>query len=422
MKLKTLIVAILVLLGLSLVVYIARRPSAPVTTDARINKPLVDRAVIEKATKLRISDAGKTVELTRQPDGTWRDTSYYDMPADFSKLSGLVGNLTDAKLQRLVTTNAERMTRLEFKDTKIELFDAADKPLLSVTLGKNAEVGGGRYLRFGDEQKAYQANLNAWLDTEAKNWANAELINLKPDDVAKIEIPFAEGGPVVVSRAKKEDPWTAEKTPANQKIKTDKVASVLSSVGNIRFSETTPLDDANATAAKANLRTFKLTTFDNKTVTVAMGRKPEEKKLKAPAATTDGKSGPAALGSVADLTKKAEKKEGETKTGEEKKDDKPLAPEFDTIPAGPVFVFITHSDPSATVNALMQKRAFQISDYTFTGLPQKADELFEAAPPPAPAPAAAPTPPPSGDKDTAGEKKVGEEKKTSEAKKQDAKK
>jgi hypothetical protein len=38
------------------------------------------------------------------------------------------------------------------------------------------------------------------------------------------------------------------------------------------------------------------------------------------------------------------------------------------------------------VNALMVKRAFQIAEYTFTGLPQKADELFEAAPP-APAPA-----------------------------------
>jgi len=34
---------------------------------------------------------------------------------------------------------------------------------------------------------------------------------------------------------------------------------------------------------------------------------------------------------------------------------------------------------------LMQKRAFQIYEYTFTGLPQKADELFEALPVPPPA-------------------------------------
>jgi uncharacterized protein YneF (UPF0154 family) len=380
MRLKTLVIVIALLAVLSVGVFIARRPAPPPAADPRINQPLVDRGVIEKAAKLRISDAGKTVELVRT-EGTWRVPSYYDLPADFNKLSGFVGNLTDAKLQRLVTSNAERIARLEFKDTKIELFDSAGKELFSVTLGKTPETGGGRFVRFGNEQKAFLASLNAWLDTEPKNWANAELLNVKPEDVAKVEIPFTEGGPVTVSRAKKEDSWTADKTPANQRVKADKVSSVLSSIGNIRFSDTSPLDDPNVAAAKAHLRTLKLTTFDNKTITVAMGRKPEEKKLKPPTATTDGKTGPAALGSVSDLAKKEETKDGDTKDADEKKkEEKPLAPEYETIPAGPVYVFITSSDASAPVNALMQKRAFQVSEYVFTGLPQKVDELFEPAP------------------------------------------
>lgn len=382
MKLKTLIVSIVVLAALAVVVFIARRPEAPAAQDARVNQPLVERATAEKAARLRLSDAGKTVEVA-QENGAWRVPSYYDMPADFNKLSGFIGNLTDAKIQRLVTSNPDRISRLEFKDTKIELLDSASKPIWSATLGKNAETGGGRYVRFGDEQKAYLTNLSAWLDTDSKNWANAELLNLKADDVAKIEIPFAEGGPITVSRAKKEDAWTADKTPANQKVKADKVSALLGSVSNIRFSDTSTPDDAGVAVAKANLRTLKLTTFDNKTYTVALGRKPEEKKLK-PAA--DGKSGPAALGSVSDLNKKEEKAADEKG---EKKDDKPLAPEFETIPAGPVYAFITSSDAAAPVNTLMQKRAFQISDYTFTGLPQKADELFEPAAP-APAPEAKP--------------------------------
>jgi hypothetical protein len=388
MRLKTLLVTVLVLAVLSVGAYLARRPAPPAAADARINQPLVDRAAIEKAVKLRISEAGKTVELLRQPDGSWRVPSYHDLPADFTKLSGFIGNLVDAKLQRLVTTSAERIARLEFKDTKIELLDAGDKAVAAIVLGKNAETGGGRFVRFGEEAKAYLTNLSAWLDTEAKNWANAELLNLKPDDIAKIEIPFAEGGPVTVSRARKEDPWVAANPPAGQKIKADKIASLLSSIGTVRFSDTTAKDDANFAAANANLRTFKLETFDHKTFTVAMGRKPEEKKLKPPAPGADGKSGPAALGSLTDLTKKEE-----PKPGEEKKDDKPLAPEFETIPAGPVFVTVAASDSAAPVNALMQKRAFQISDYTFTGLPQKADELFEPAPAPAPAVPAAETKP-----------------------------
>ena len=386
MKIKTLVVSIIVLAVLAAGAFLLQRPAPPPPADARLNQPMVDRAVIEKATTLRIADAGKVIELTRQADGSWKVPSYFDMAADFGKLSGFVGNLTEAKLQRLVTSNAERIARLEFKDTKVELLDGAGKVVFNVTLGKNPETGGGRFVRFGDEPKAFLASFSAWLDTEARNWANAELTNIKPDDVAKVEIPFAEGGAITVSRAKKEDPWTSDKTPAGQKVKADRVASLLSSVGTVRFTDSTATDDANAAAAKANQRVFKLTTFDNKTITVALGRKPEEKKLKPPAASADGKTGPAALGSVADLAKK-----DEAKAGEAKKDDKPLAPEFETIPAGPVFAFVAHSEASAPVNGLMTKRAFQIAEYTFTGLPQKSDELFEAAPPPpAPATPAAP--------------------------------
>ncbi|MEO6244615.1 MAG: DUF4340 domain-containing protein [Opitutaceae bacterium] len=382
MRLKNLLLAVLLLAALSIIAFFATRPGENKVADSRLNKPLVDPALIDKAMKLRMADAGKTVELTRQPDGTWRVPSYYDFPADFAKLSGFIGNLTEAKLQRLVTNSPERIARLEFKDTKIELLDAADKSLVSLTLGKNAETGGGRFVRFGDEPKAFLTNLTAWLDPEPKNWANTELLNLKSDEIAKIEVPFAEGGPITFSRAKKEDPWTADKTPDGQKVKADKVSTLLSSLGTVRFSDTTAPDDANATAAKANERVLKLETFDKKVIKVALGRKPEEKKLKTSAAAADGKTGPAALGSVADLLKKDENKDP-AKPGEEKKDDKPLAPEFETIPAGPVFVTISHSDgTTAPVNTLMQKRAFQISDYTFTGLPQKAEEMFEPAPPP----------------------------------------
>jgi hypothetical protein len=385
MKLRTLVVYVVVLAALSAVIYFLQRPTPPPAADSRVGQPLASGATIEKATKLRVSDQGKTVTVVRQADGTWRVPSYYDFPADFTKITALIGNLTDAKVERLVTSSAERIARLEFKDTKIDLLDSADKELWSVTLGKTPDAGGGRFVRFGTEQKAFLATLNAWLDTEPKNWANTELLNLQADDIAKIEMPFAEGGPITVSRAKKDAEWIADKTPAGQKVKADKISSVLSSLGSVRFTDTNDLTDEKFVAAKANARAFMLTTFDGKTFSVTLGRKPEEKKLKPPAPTTDGKTGPASLGTMADLAKKEET----PKAGEEKKADeaKPLAPEYETIPAGPVFAVIANSDDKAPVNALMAKRAFQISDYTFTGLPQKADELFELAPPP-PAPKA----------------------------------
>ena len=376
MKLRTIVLTIAVLAALSAVAFFATRTAAPPPADTRVGQPLVDRALVEKAAKLRFSDQGKTVTLVRQPDATWRVATYYDFPADFSKLTTFIGSLTDAKLDRLVTSSPDRIARLEFKDTKIDLLDATDKELWTVTLGKAPDTGGGRFVRFGSEQKAFLTNLSAYLDTESKNWASTELLALKPDDIAKIEIPFSEGGPVTFSRAKKEDPWTSDKTPAGQQVKADKINSVLNSVGTVRFSDTNELADANAIAAKANERLFKLETFDKKIIKVALGRKPEEKKLKPAAPNADGKTGLASLGTAADLLKK-------DADGKPAEPAKPLMPEFETIPAGPVFVNISHGDGAAApVNTLMEKRAFQIADYTFTALPQKTDELFEPAPPP----------------------------------------
>src|SRR5262249_38354073 len=141
MKLKTLIVSVVILAALAIVAYVAQRPAAPVSTDPRVGQSLVDRATVEKAAKLRLRDAGTTVAIATV-NGTWRVPSYYDMAADFSKLTGFIGSLTDAKLQRLVTTTPSFLSRLEFKDTKIELLDASDKLVWSVTLGKTAESGG----------------------------------------------------------------------------------------------------------------------------------------------------------------------------------------------------------------------------------------------------------------------------------------
>lgn len=383
MKLKSIVRTIAILAALSAVAFFATRPTPAPVADTRIGQPLADRAIVEKATTLRLNDQGKTVTLVRQADATWKVASYHDFPADFSKLATFIGSLTDAKLERLVTSSPARIALLEFKDTKIELLDATDKELWTVTLGKNPDTGSGRYVRYGAEAKAFLASLSAYLDTDSKNWANTELLALKVDDVAKIEIPFvaanaSEPSSITVSRATKDAPWTAEKTPDGQKLKADKIAAVLSSLSSIRFSETNDLTDANAVAAKANERLFKIETFDKKVLKIALGRKPEEKKLKPITPPAEGQSALAALGTAADMLKK-------DADGKPADPAKPIAPEFETIPAGPVFVNIASSDASASVNALMQKRAFQISDYTFTSLPQKSDELFEPAPVAAPA-------------------------------------
>jgi hypothetical protein len=61
-----------------------------------------------------------------------------------------------------------------------------------------------------------------------------------------------------------------------------------------------------------------------------------------------------------------------------------------------VLAFVTHSDPAASINGLMQKRAFQTYDHTLDALPARGDDLLEPIPPTPPAaPPATTTPAPA---------------------------
>jgi hypothetical protein len=422
MKLRTLILSVAVLAALSAVAYLFQRPPAAAAMDARIGQPMFDAAVLGKAHQLRLVDQGKTVLLTKQPDGKWIDSSYFDLPADLSKLSRFTDDLSNAKIQRLVTRSPERLARLDFKDTSIALLDSAGRALWAITLGKNAE-GGGRFVKFDDEQKGYLANLSPYLDADAKNWADSLLVDLKPDDIAAVEVGFAEGGPVVASRAKKEAAWAAAGAPAGQRIKSDRITSLLSSFGSLRFQDTADLTDANVEAARQHSRTVKLTTFDHKTITIHLGRKPEEKLETGNQIPDTGKKESATgTGGQKPEAGSQKSKVGEPKpeAGNQLAAPKPVGeggkpeaasqgsaqnpePNLSTVasakvetlnpepaaspaaqPPGPVYAYITSSDAAAPVNALMKKRAFQIYDWNFTSLPQKSDELFEPVPAPPP--------------------------------------
>ena len=439
MKLKSLALSVAVLFALAAVAYFLQRPPAAAAADARIGQPIFDAKALVKTARLRVVDQGKTVLLAKQPDGKWIDSSYYDLSADFSKLSRFIDDLSNAKIQRLVTRSPERLARLDFKDTSIALLDSAGQTVWAITLGKSAE-GGGRFVKFDDEQKGYLANLSLFLDADAKNWADSLLVDLKPDDIAGIEVGFETGEPVAASRAKKEDAWAAAKAPAGQRIKGERITSLLSSFGSLRFQDTADLADANVESARQHSRTIKLTTFDHKTYTLQLGRKPEEKLETGNRIPDTGKKESATEIGGQKLEVKSQKSvvsepkpedssqkpeagsqksevggQGSTQANPEpspsveapaKMETSNPAPSAATAasapaaqnselktqnpepaagqPAGPVYAFIASSDPAAPVNALMKKRAFQIYDWNFTSLPQKPDELFEPVPAPQP--------------------------------------
>jgi hypothetical protein len=357
MKLRTLVICVGLLALLSVAVYLRNRPEAAPVADARVGQPVLGPEVVAQAAGLVISDQGKKVELAKDADGTWRVTGYYGLKADFEKVTQLVRDLNEAKVERVVTENPDRLARLEFKDSYVAVKDAAGKEIWRVTLGKAPDTGNGKFIRFGDEPKAYYSGTRVWLDTDPKGWADSLLPTAKSDEVAAVTVPLPDGSKVAVSRPKKDAPWVAAAPPAGQVLNADKVTTLVNSLTNLRFSDTVDPKDPVVAAAAAHARTVTLQTFGGRTITITLGRKPEEKKLKPV---------------VADPSPIA-------KTPDGKPDAKPLVPEYDTVPAGPVVVTIA-SLPATEVDALMKRRAFEVDDTTFTGLPQAPADLFDPAP------------------------------------------
>ena len=366
MSLRFLSITVAALVALSAVVWLARRAPAPASADPRVGQPLLAAELAGRAARVRLTDQGRTVDLARAGDGSWAVESYHGLPADLAKLGRFIADLEEAKVRRLATSRADRLERLEFKDAAISLVDSAGAEIWRVTLGKNAD-GGGRFVRYDREEKGYLAAPTPWLDAESKNWADAMLLDLKAGDIAAVEIGFPDGtSPVVASRAAADAAWASPVAPEGRRLRPDRIDAALSGLLTLRFTDTTAADDPQAAEARKHSRVVKLTTFGGTAYTVTFARKPEEKRPKP--APTDAKPQDAAAAAT----------------------DQPKEPETETIPAGPAFVAIASSDPAARINQLMARRAFQIGEWTYTGVPSSPDEFWEPAPAEAPA-----TPPPA---------------------------
>lgn len=344
MKLRNLALVVALLIAASVAVWFANRPDrhGP-DRDPRVGQPLAKAAVLADAAGFTLTDGGQSVKLVRADDA-WTVADYHDLPADFSKLTRLVQDLLSTKIDRFVTATPEKIERLGFGDTRIEFTNTDGAVLWAADLGRTAD-GGGRFLRFDGAPEAYLARLDTWLDPVAKNWADSALLDLKPADIARVELTFPEGDPVAVSRETAEAAFSADATPEGKELKTATITSLLNTLAGLRFTDTAATDAPDAVAAKAYARTVTLTTFDNQTVTIALGRRP------APPP-----------------------EETENAADAEDAEDAPAQP---APQPGPVFAFITHSDASSPINALMQKRAFQVGEFTHTNLPADRDALFQ---------------------------------------------
>ncbi len=350
MNLKTLSISVLILAVLSATAAWINRPVSRSESDPRVGQSLLADVLANETNRLSLSGSDGAVELSKT-DGAWRVDSYYNLPADESKLRRLVQELAEAKIARVVTRNPERAARLELGETTVVL--EAGGTATNLIFGKNAERG-GRYLKYAEAEDSpvYLTPASTALDTSAKNWANSALTGFTATDIKQIEIGFGAEAALTVTRESADSDWNAAGLTADQQLRSQPVTTLLNQLSGLRFTETAAPDHADVRDAQANSRTITFTSFDDQSVGITLGRRPEQIVVKEGSPSIEGDE-------VNDA----------------------LEDSTETIPAGAVYVSLAGDTSLAPLAFAQTEIAFEIADYLYSGLPANRSALIETVAP-----------------------------------------
>jgi len=349
MKIKQLSIFVVVLAVLSAITWLIKRPSPPPGLDPRTGQALITRDILAAARSITLSKDNQEVTLTATEEGgNWLVSDYYDFPVDFEKLSGLAKNIRNAKIIRLVTRSPERMKRLALGKTAITIDTGGAIPAVNLNVGKTSD-NGNRFIQFGDEDKAYLADLSLYLDANPKNWAQSRLIEFESSDVTRLEVGFPDSvESLIVARSDATATWEVESGQDNGGVKSSKVTSLINRFTNLRYTDTDNVDSEELMSALGHARRVSIELFDGTAYSIDIGRQP------APPAPPP----------------------------EESPSEDPAAEPPPRPKPGPVYVFIESNRGDAQVNELMVRRSFKISEYTFTSLPADPQALLDPVPEP----------------------------------------
>ncbi|MGJ3243296.1 MAG: DUF4340 domain-containing protein [Opitutales bacterium] len=362
MKTKQLIIlngvlAVLIVLAL----WLKTRPAAQLMESGLpAGTPIVTDSTLSKADGLDLGTADEPAAVRIRKtgtDGDWVLPDYFGLPVDIDKLQRLVRALGEGQVIRTVTRNPERMAALGLGEERITLVDAAGEPVWGIALGRPSE-NDGIFARIDNNPFAVLADLNVFIDPDLDSWVRKDLIPTEAADIRKVTVtPLDGSAPLTFSRADPETPFTladASMLAEGESVKADAVTRLARNVLNARITEARPPDAPVAAAAAPHLHTVNLTTFEEETLTVRIGRDPGEP-AKTPlweAEETDTPADPASL----------------TETEE-------------PVP-GPVVMTFASSDPDSPLNHLATRATFIVGDFVFNQLPADRSALIEPQPEP----------------------------------------
>lgn len=248
------------------------RPAVPELTDRYIGVELdfADAAEIrslgEDVSRIRVvtweDGDPRSIEVV-QEEGAWVIPSRQDYPADGeSSVGEAAGRLIGIRKLVPVTEDADAHARLglidpldadadvddEARGVRATLWDAADKALVDVILGRGVEgAPDKRYVREADQPAVFTAVVEGEFSSRFIDWVEPNPFDLTADRVTRVlvenysidetsgtqEMRFQ----AALSREDSDADWTSEATPDGQVVDDAAVDSIVRRIADLRLAD-----------------------------------------------------------------------------------------------------------------------------------------------------------------------------------------
>jgi hypothetical protein len=237
-------------------------------SEFKVRSLLPDLAVqVNGINRVTVKAAGDTTVATlKRLDDAWVVEEFHDYPADWPKLRELLAALAKARIIEPKTSNAEYFPRLGVSDIANEDSQAillqlqADGSDRAVLVGNAAEGREGQYVRLLEGEQALLIDQQLAVPAEAKDWLQADIINVSDAEVVEFSVLHADGSGIKGSKTSADDEdFTLQDIPAGREVLSAwSVNSMANALSNLQLDAVAPADTVDFSTASQ----FRLLTAD----------------------------------------------------------------------------------------------------------------------------------------------------------------
>jgi len=207
--------------------------------EARKGALLVQGLKLDKIARITVTSKDKSVTLEKKGDG-YVVADRKDYPASVKKVNDLLLDILGIRIAEKVTASSANHKELgvvpDSEDaTVIKFADNEGKDIIGVICGKSTARGSGKYVRLAGEDIVYASEKGLWLNNDVTQYLDTDIIDVKKDDVERVEITLADERYAVTRNADKK--IVLDAIPEGRKQKDFEVESTFDALSSLSFND-----------------------------------------------------------------------------------------------------------------------------------------------------------------------------------------